>query len=186
MKCQFNGCDRDAHTKGWCSAHYQQQYHGKTMTPLHATVRPRGSPPRIICDEVMCQVPGLVGPCHVFRAYKDDCGYGRVAVDGEGMASVHVYVWERVNGPVPDGLEIDHQCRNRGCCNEDHLRAVTHQINCTENVVGSVWQLQLAKTHCPQGHPYSEENTYKYGTNRFCRECNRIRCLKYYNKKRKK
>lgn len=40
------------------------------------------------------------------------------------MMMYHRYIWEEVNGPVPEGYEIDHICRNRNCCNPDHLRCI--------------------------------------------------------------
>ena len=56
-------------------------------------------------------------------------GYGETWVDGKRWLA-HVYYWVQKNGPVPDGLELDHLCRNRWCCNPDHLEPVTR----TENV----------------------------------------------------
>lgn len=37
----------------------------------------------------------------------------------------HRWVWEQANGPIPNGYEIDHKCRNRACCNIDHLQLLT-------------------------------------------------------------
>lgn len=34
----------------------------------------------------------------------------------------HRYVWEQAYGKIPDGYEIDHICRNRACCNLEHLQ----------------------------------------------------------------
>lgn len=42
-----------------------------------------------------------------------------------------------------------------------------------------------AKTHCPQGHPYSVENTYFNRGKRFCKTCNRKRALAWWHSKRK-
>ncbi len=84
---------------------------------------------------------------------------------------VHRYIWECEVGPIPEGLVLDHQCRNRACCNVDHLRVVTYQVNSTENVVGIGWQVHEAKTHCPSGHVYDEANTYYDGRGRQCRAC---------------
>lgn len=56
-------------------------------------------------------------------------GYGRFGRDG-GQISSHRYFWEKENGPVPDGLELDHLCSNPLCCNPSHLEAVTQ----TENI----------------------------------------------------
>ena len=136
-------------------------------------MRPRGTPPVISYDEVPCPVTGLDGPFHVFRGHKDKRGYGRVS-NRSGTALVHKYVWELANGPVPKGLELDHQCMIKSCCNEKHLRAVTHQVNATENVSGSHWQINIAKTHCPQGHEYTAINTrLRPGNGRGCKQCGR-------------
>lgn len=36
------------------------------------------------------------------------------------------------------------------------------------------------KTHCPQGHPYSAENTYVgHGGKRACRRCQTVRAKEY-------
>lgn len=98
---------------------------------------------------------------------------------------VHRYVWEQTYGPIPTELELDHQCRNHGCCNVLHLRAVTHKVNTTENIVGANWQLQKEKTHCPQGHEYTAENTrFRKNKGRSCKACARLQ--KQAKKKKKR
>jgi hypothetical protein len=57
-------------------------------------------------------------------------GYG-VKQGGRGeRAMAHRWVYERVAGPIPEGLELDHLCRVRSCVNPDHLEPVTHDVNC--------------------------------------------------------
>lgn len=114
---------------------------------------------------------------------KDDCWiwggrflgeYGRFYdKDTKIMIPAHRLTYEDAKGAVPDGLELDHLCFNPPCVNPDHLEAVTHYEN--------MQRLKALKTHCPQGHEYSPENTYYYTyskerwTGRMCRACDRIR-----------
>ena len=125
---------------------------------------------RLICDEAACPNPALTGRCHVFRGAIMGGGYGCIWVGQKSMLA-HRVAWEQEVGPIPEGMEIDHQCRNRACCNVDHLRIVTHKINTTENSF-SVGAINKVKTHCPAGHPYDEENTrINRAGSRVCRIC---------------
>lgn len=62
----------------------------------------------------------------------DADGYARIStsIDSARLStSWHRYFYETFVGPVPDGLELDHVCRNRSCCNPDHLEPVTSGRN---------------------------------------------------------
>lgn len=166
--CLFEGCGRKAYARGWCHTHWEQDKAGQPKTAIRWR-RPKGTPPAIICDEVPCHKMGT--PCHVFRGGKNS-GYGQISIN-RWPKLVHCYIWEKENGPIPDDLMIDHQCRVRACCNTEHLRLVTRQVNNTENIEGANWQLMTAKTHCPNGHPYDDENTYLNPAG--SRECLRCR-----------
>lgn len=170
--CSFPECGSKVLSRGLCACHYEQQRLGKPLTPRYATQRPAGSPPRIVGKETPCQVPYLEGPCLEFVGSKRN-GYGRVGHNGK-IVNVHCYVWERDVGPIPEGLIIDHQCRNRACFNVKHLRVVTYQTNAVENSV-SPQAINAAKTHCVHGHPFDDANTMitKQGTRR-CRTCCRL------------
>jgi hypothetical protein len=100
-------------------------------------------------------------------------GYGAFMVGGRNVR-VHRWAYETLVGPIPDGLVIDHLCRVRNCVNPDHLEPVTHRENIRRGEAGA-WN--RVKTHCPQGHEYTPENTRYSGTTRNCRECQRIRNL---------
>lgn len=55
-------------------------------------------------------------------------GYARARI-GYELVYLHRYYWELRNGPIPDGYQIDHLCRNRWCINLKHLEAVTQEEN---------------------------------------------------------
>ncbi len=86
----------------------------------------------------------------------------------QGMA--HVFAYEQVHGLLLPNVELDHLCRNRWCVNERHLQPVSHKDNLLRSPDTQVSK-NLQKTHCPQGHPYDEENTYKWRTSRICKLC---------------
>jgi hypothetical protein len=105
-------------------------------------------------------------------------GYGRVDVgsrtDGtRGQASTHRVAYEHYVGPIPEGFELDHLCRNRSCVNPAHLEVVTHVENMRRSTVGDVARArQLAITHCPRGHEYAGRNLYVNPQGgRHCRTC---------------
>ena len=109
-------------------------------------------------------------PCWLWEGYVDQLGYGRAKWEGK-QVKVHRAAYEAAKGPIPPGLEIDHLCSVRNCYNPAHLEAVTHAENVRRGRAGEFW---AAKTHCPQDHEYSPENTFinKKGA-RVCLTCKR-------------
>lgn len=109
-------------------------------------------------------------PCLTWTAYKLD-GYGRFSVGGK-IWYAHRVAYEALVGPIPQGLMIDHLCRNRSCVNVEHMEPVTNRVNILRG--DTVTAANAAKTHCPQGHEYTPENTHLHGPNgtgRRCRTC---------------
>lgn len=84
-------------------------------------------------------------------------------------------------GPIPDGLTIDHLCKNPPCINPKHLEVVTQRVNSIERGTSPPAQ-NAKKTHCIRGHEFTDENTYLYKhrdkPKRSCKECQHLRYLK--------
>lgn len=110
-----------------------------------------------------------VEDCWLWTGANNGKGYGIVGIKRRPRY-VHRVVYERLVGPIPEGLEMDHLCRNRACANPDHLEPVTHVVNAHRGV-GSTWQVNLAKTHCKWGHEFTPENTRRYRNGRWCIAC---------------
>jgi HNH endonuclease len=117
--------------------------------------------------------------CWLWSGNLNWSGYGRIMTNYVSQRT-HQVVYEALVGKIPQGLELDHLCRTPCCCNPAHLEPVTRRENIKR---GLNWPIpaqafQRAKTHCPQGHPYDEENTYIHRTAtktmRHCRTCRRL------------
>ncbi len=108
------------------------------------------------------------GNCWMWEGFRNGDGYGRFYAHGR-MTMTHRFSYEGARGPIPPGLEIDHLCRTRACVNPAHMEPVTHAENVRR---GDSWKIHGTKTHCAQGHPYDEENTYlRPSGGRHCRTC---------------
>ena len=114
-------------------------------------------------------------PCYEWQGYKTNLGYGQLGTAkklGKNLYA-HRIVWEAVNGPIPEGLSLDHLCRNPSCISPHHLEPVTHKENCLRGV--GVGAINSKKTHCKTGHAFDELNTgYLKDGRRYCKECQRL------------
>lgn len=122
--------------------------------------------------------------CWEWTASFGSHGYGSFwpgkDADGKNLPMVTAprYAYELLVGAVPEGLQIDHLCRNRRCVRPAHLEVVTPGENVRRGLAGSL------VTHCPQGHEYTPANTARQanrsgGMSRVCRQCHRERQRAY-------
>ena len=108
--------------------------------------------------------------CWPWGAYRNRDGYGYYFANR--FMAAHRIAYMLTVGPIPDGLQIDHLCRNRACCNPAHMEVVTPRVNCLRGQ--TVAARNAAKTHCKRGHPLAGENLITRWDGRRCRTCNRV------------
>lgn len=114
-----------------------------------------------------------VGDCWMWTAAFGDDGYGRTSAGrARKNLRVHRYVYELLVGEIPDGLEIDHLCMNKACCNPDHLEPVTHAENMRRTYGPSQQRYVGRERVCKAGHI---GQYVKYGDGWFCQPCDTIR-----------
>lgn len=107
-------------------------------------------------------------------------GYARIRSAGR-YVFVHRFSWRLANGPIPEGLTIDHLCRNRLCVNPAHLEPVTVRENLMRGNTHAA--ANIKKTHCPYDHPFSGANLYiNPQGKRFCRRCQNDAMKRYWRR----
>lgn len=200
MNCSIDGCYKPSHSRGWCRGHYMKWWkHGDPHISKPRKKRSRcsvdgcenltqawGRCPKHYermkkygSDELPEEPPFLdyilsrceIGICWSFESPRAD-GYGKVTRDGRQYL-VHRAVWEELVGPIPDGMDIDHLCRNRSCCNPDHLEPVPRLENFLRGYHQSADSLR--RQVCKRGHPFEGNRIVRKDGRTECRPCVRER-----------
>lgn len=172
--CTIPDCGRPYRAGGYCSTHWKRARDGR---PLDAPVvdKRRGTPDERF-DRKWVLDPDT--GCHIWQDHLIS-GYGQFRIQRGVQVMAHTYAYERANGPVPDGLILDHICHpddgscpggvciHRQCCNPDHVRPVTRGENTLRSATGRS-AVNARRTECIRGHALPQ---YVPGERRACRVC---------------
>jgi hypothetical protein len=195
--CSVEHCESRAHAKGLCTKHYQRQKRTGTTAPrpTECTVdgcggapygqglcskhwqrqRRRGTTDPINLLERYWQRVDKTDGCWEWRGQITTSGYGANGSRIAGEKVAHRISYVLLVGPIPEGLQLDHLCRNRACVNPEHLEPVTARVNTMRS--GAASAINARKTHCDHGHEFTPENTHMQRSGgriyRRCRACGR-------------
>ncbi len=176
--CLMSGCYRRPQARNLCSLHYRREAKAGRLTqyPAHGHSGIRVPLSQRLWRKINFNGPLWKGnPCWVWMGTLDGHGYGQIYAMPARRSpfKVHRVAYELIRGTIPNGLQIDHLCRNTRCVNPWHLEPVTSATNTLRGLSGEVTRARhLKQTHCRHGHPYDLLNTYitKAGA-RVCRIC---------------
>lgn len=117
--CRVTDCDRPARSLSLCQTHYKRHARGVSLT---TPIRKRGLGFDSWVDKT--------AECWIWRGTTQAKGYGRFNAPGTASPMLaHRYSYEQIYGPIPQGMQIDHRCRNTSCVRPDHLEVVTAAEN---------------------------------------------------------
>lgn len=178
--CSVPGCERARKTRGFCHAHYMRLwYSGKVRAERPIESRVSGLP---LADRFWSKVrKGSPTECWEWQAAVQAIGrkgYGVIRVAKRNILA-HRLAYELTIGPIPEGLQLDHLCRNPRCVNPAHLEPVTNWENGRRGISPPAQHARA--THCLLGHPFDEANTYWTPRHtRGCRTCRKRQRAEYH------
>lgn len=161
--CSVTGCGRVHVAQGFCANHYARAVRRRIITTRehwanHSDI-----------GRLLRRIQNVTDAgCWEWSSVNK---YGALYIQGRPTPT-HRFSYEFFVGPIPEGFVIDHLCRNTHCINPLHLEPVTERENILRGV--GACAVHAKKTHCPRGHPLSDENIYRYPNGRReCRVCAR-------------
>ena len=117
----------------------------------------------------------ILSGCWLWKGNKAN-GYGKFKLNSKDLRA-HRLAYLYWKGEIPEGLVLDHLCRNPACVNPNHLEPVTIKENLMRGF--GACAIHARKTHCIHGHEFTPENTYFDKIGRHCRMCIKDKTRRY-------
>lgn len=126
---------------------------------------------------ILFNVEQTQGGCWLWKGALNHNGYATMKLDGYARRA-HRFIYENLTGEtIPEGMQLDHTCKNRHCVNPDHLDVVTQYENMRRgecfthtDLMHEVWR---QRTHCKNGHSFAAHSYVNANGHRICRACKR-------------
>ena len=128
------------------------------------------------------KIDKLPGGCWIWTGSKTSRGYGNAYIAGQYVL-MHRAAYEHYIGPIPEGYNVTHTCRNQLCLQPKHLKAVTPREKTLQ--YNGPTTINARKTHCKRGHEFTPENTHVTPLgSRICRICRKQHAHNAYLRKK--
>lgn len=128
--CTHQGCSAPAVTRDLCRKHYDHLKNAGLLTLLPKLTMEERFWAKVDKNGPLPDLLPELGHCWIWTGGVEGDGYGQFYIDhARPAARSHIVAWTWVNGPVPDGLVLDHKCLRRHCVRTSHLRTATRSMN---------------------------------------------------------
>lgn len=121
--------------------------------------------------------------CWLWQGWKMGNGYGQIFVAGKRRRATHVALLIARGEVVGTGLLVLHSCDAPSCVNPSHLSIGTPADNTADmwskGRQSGIAAVNARKEYCPRGHPLSGSNLFIHKGGRNCRECERVRKVRW-------
>lgn len=139
-KCSVLGCSHPASTRGMCDKHYRRWRRANGYVhPVRSWTDPG------VAERFWRKAEVQDNGCWEWKGSRNSRGYGLFMLEGSAKL-VHRVAWEACEGPIPEGLTIDHHCMNKTCVNPLHMEVVTRAENSSRggSNFNRVWSPEMA------------------------------------------
>jgi len=141
--CMFEGCGKDARTKGYCGSHYQQLRQGKELKPLQVQFHGMPEATRFLKRVDMKEKKD----CWEWQGSRNrKQWHGQWRNKAGQIELAHRAAWRLFTSDIPEGLCVLHRCDNPVCCNPDHLFLGTQADNLKD-----MWRKKRARPGVSRG-----------------------------------